>query len=138
MPKPDPQTVAVRASAKQMYRMFIKADAKGFCRFVDAGSIRELARQFSHSGMTSQQICVLISAAAIKNFLDTPGGRTRLAESLKSVEDSEILVKGNKAWMGDRDHNTSFQKSGGNWHPVMPHFSIPEQLSSSQDSLVQA
>lgn len=138
MPKPDQQTLAVKASARQMYRMFIRADADGFCRFVDAASIQELAGQFKKSGLSSRQICMVISAAALKNFLQDPEGRARLADSLQAVDDSEIVVKGNKAWMGDREHNTMFQKSGGKWRPVMPRFAIPDQLSGFDNDLVQA
>jgi len=137
MPQPTTRTIAVKSSAKQMYRMFLKGDAQGFCRFAAPASVAHLAVQFNKSGMTAQQICVVISAAAFKTFLDDPDNHARLVESLAGVDDVEVMVNGNQAWIGDQDNNTRFQKIHGKWRPIMPSFDLPSDLSMNQD-LVQA
>ena len=137
LPKTNPQEDAVKSSAKQMYRMFLKGDVQGFCRFVAPAGLASLAHQFPKSGLTSRQICVVISAAAFKTFLDNQENHDRLRESLTGVDDIEVVITGTQARMGDQDHSTSFQKINGRWRPVMPHFSLPDNIPSSDD-MVQA
>jgi len=123
---------AVRNSARRMYQLMIKGDAKNFCAFLAPASIQDLHNRFPRSGMTSSQICVLISQAALGHYLKSPANREALQKSLNQVSEAEVTVQGKRALMGNAQHHTSFELVGKNWHPMMPQFGLGS--SQSQDT----
>lgn len=116
------QEQKVQDSARAMYRMILRQDAQGFCRFVAPASIAKLAAQFSHSDMPPKQICRLITRAAFRAYLQKPQGRQALQASITTAGNTPVVIKGHKAWFGSGQHHTQFQKVRGRWRPWMPKF----------------
>ena len=130
---------AVRDSARHMYQLMLQGDAKKFCAFLAPSSIQGLHDRFPKSGMNSQQICVLISRAALGHYLKSPANREALQKSLKEVGGVEVAVQGKRALMGNAQHHTRFELVGKNWRPMMPQFGLGgDNYQSSGGSQVTA
>jgi len=124
MPSDNNQVAAVRKSARKMYQLMLAGDAKAFCSFLAPSSIQDLHSKFPRSGMSSRQICLLISNAALNQYLKDPANRQAIESSLKGLGSSAIEVDGNYASMGSNRHHTRFEKVAGTWRPMMPQFGL--------------
>lgn len=134
------QEQAVKTSARTMYRMILRQDAKGFCRFVAPASIASLPTQLPSSDLSPQQACQVLSKAAFQAYLEQPGGRQALQESIRMIARSPVKIQGKQAWIGNGQHYTKFQKIGARWRPAMPRLGArtsPSQPDGTVESAPQ-
>jgi len=119
------EVVKVRASARKMYQLVLNGSAKKFCEFAAPTSVLSMKAQFPHSSLGAKQICVLLTSVAFAKFKKTPEAQQLLQDSLDLVAETPISFKDGKALMGEGSSYTSFQRSNGQWRPIIPNFLIP-------------